>query len=57
LAAGLYFLLSNISLLLWASGMAQIANLLFNVGYQLSNETTYPGWKTDQSLRLSRKNL
>jgi len=38
-----------------ASGMAQIANLLFNVGYQLSNETTYPGWKNGSEFKAVRE--
>jgi Zn-dependent M28 family amino/carboxypeptidase len=38
-----------------ASGMAQVANLLFNVGYQLSNETTYPGWKDGSEFKAVRE--
>jgi len=38
-----------------ASGMAQVANLLFNVGYQLSNETTYPGWKNGSEFKAVRE--
>jgi Zn-dependent M28 family amino/carboxypeptidase len=38
-----------------ASGMAQVANLLFNVGYQLSNETTYPGWKSGSEFKAVRE--
>src|ERR1700743_426512 len=38
-----------------ATGMAQIANLLFNVGYQLSNETTYPGWKNGSEFKAIRE--
>jgi Zn-dependent M28 family amino/carboxypeptidase len=38
-----------------ASGMAQVANLLFNVGYQLSNETTYPGWKDGSEFKAIRE--
>jgi Zn-dependent M28 family amino/carboxypeptidase len=37
-----------------ASGMAQVANLLFNIGYQLSNETTYPGWKDGSEFKAIR---
>jgi Zn-dependent M28 family amino/carboxypeptidase len=37
-----------------ASGMAQIANLLFNVGYQISNEITYPGWKKGSEFKAVR---
>ncbi len=37
-----------------ASGMAQIANLLFNVGYQISNEVTYPGWKKGSEFKAIR---
>jgi Zn-dependent M28 family amino/carboxypeptidase len=38
-----------------ASGMAQVANLLFNIGYQLSNETTYPGWKNGSEFKAIRE--
>ncbi|MGZ3763592.1 MAG: M28 family metallopeptidase [Mucilaginibacter sp.] len=38
-----------------ASGMAQVANLLFNVGYQLSNEKTYPGWKDGSEFKVVRE--
>ncbi|WP_426670166.1 M28 family metallopeptidase [Mucilaginibacter sp. McL0603] len=38
-----------------ASGMAQVANLLFNVGYQLSNETTYPSWKDGSEFKAIRE--
>jgi Zn-dependent M28 family amino/carboxypeptidase len=38
-----------------ATGMAQVANLLFNVGYQLSNETTYPGWKNGSEFKAIRE--
>lgn len=38
-----------------ASGMAQVANLLFNVGYQLSNETTFPGWKNGSEFKAIRE--
>ncbi len=37
-----------------ASGMAQVANLLFEIGYQLSNETTYPGWKDGSEFKATR---
>ncbi len=38
-----------------ATGMAQVANLLFNIGYQLSNETTYPGWKNGSEFKIIRQ--
>jgi Zn-dependent M28 family amino/carboxypeptidase len=38
-----------------ASGMAEVANLLFNVGYQLSNESTYPGWKNGSEFKAVRE--
>jgi Zn-dependent M28 family amino/carboxypeptidase len=37
-----------------ASGMAQIANIMFNIGYKLSNETTFPGWKNDSEFKAIR---
>jgi Zn-dependent M28 family amino/carboxypeptidase len=38
-----------------AEGMAQVANLLFNLGYQLSNETSYPGWKDGSEFKAVRE--
>ncbi|MGZ3755389.1 MAG: M28 family metallopeptidase [Mucilaginibacter sp.] len=35
-------------------GMAEIANILFNVGYKLSNETTFPGWKPKSEFKAIR---
>jgi Zn-dependent M28 family amino/carboxypeptidase len=37
-----------------AVGMAQVANLLFNVGLKLSNETTFPGWKNGSEFKAVR---
>lgn len=37
-----------------ADGMAQVANLLFNVGLKLSNETTFPGWKNGSEFKAVR---
>lgn len=37
-----------------ASGMAQTANLLFNIGYQLSNENSFPGWKNGSEFKAVR---
>lgn len=36
-------------------GMAQIANILFNIGYKMSNETTFPGWKNGSEFKALRK--
>jgi Zn-dependent M28 family amino/carboxypeptidase len=36
-------------------GMAQVANLLFNVGYELSNEGTFPGWKKGSEFKSVRE--
>ena len=38
-----------------ADGMAQVANLLFNLGYELSNETTYPAWKSGSEFKAIRE--
>jgi Zn-dependent M28 family amino/carboxypeptidase len=35
-------------------GMAEIANILFNIGYKLSNETTFPGWKPKSEFKAVR---
>ena len=40
-----------------ATGMAQIANILFNVGYKLSNETTFPGWKPKSEFKAVRDGM
>ncbi len=37
-----------------ATGMAQIANILFNIGYKLSNESTFPGWKAGSEFKAIR---
>jgi Zn-dependent M28 family amino/carboxypeptidase len=36
------------------SGMVQTANLLFNLGYKLSNETTFPAWKKGSEFKAVR---
>jgi Zn-dependent M28 family amino/carboxypeptidase len=38
-----------------ANGMAQVANLLFKVGVQLSSETTFPGWKNGSEFKAVRE--
>ena len=38
-----------------ADGMAEVANLLFNVGEQLANETTFPGWKNGSEFKAVRE--
>jgi Zn-dependent M28 family amino/carboxypeptidase len=35
-------------------GMAQIANMLFNIGTKLGNETTFPGWKNGSEFKAIR---
>jgi len=37
-----------------AGGMAQVANMLFKVGYKLANETTFPGWKKGSEFKAVR---
>ena len=37
-----------------ADGMAQVANLLFKVGYQLAGESTFPGWKKGSEFKAVR---
>ncbi|HEX8023814.1 M28 family metallopeptidase [Mucilaginibacter sp.] len=37
-----------------ATGMAQIANILYEVGTKLSNETTFPGWKKGSEFKAVR---
>ncbi|MDN3587615.1 M28 family metallopeptidase [Pedobacter aquatilis] len=37
-----------------ADGITQIANILFTVGYKLSNETTFPGWKNGSEFKTAR---
>ncbi len=37
-----------------ADGMAQIANMLFNVGDKLANESSFPGWKNGSEFKAAR---
>jgi Zn-dependent M28 family amino/carboxypeptidase len=37
-----------------ATGMAEIANILFNIGNKLGNETTFPGWKPKSEFKVIR---
>ncbi len=37
-----------------ANGMAEVANMLFNVGNKLANETTFPGWKDKSEFKAVR---
>jgi Zn-dependent M28 family amino/carboxypeptidase len=36
-------------------GMAQTTGLMFKLGYQLSNETTFPGWKAGSEFKAIRE--
>ena len=38
-----------------ADGMAQVANLLFMVGYKLADESTFPGWKKGSEFKAIRE--
>ena len=38
-----------------AGGMAQVANLLYKLGFELSNETTFPGWKAGSEFKAIRE--
>jgi Zn-dependent M28 family amino/carboxypeptidase len=38
-----------------ASGMAQTANLMFDLGYRLSNESAFPGWKPGSEFKATRE--
>lgn len=37
-----------------ATGMAQIADILFRIGTKLGNETTFPGWKPGSEFKAAR---
>ncbi|MEZ2335973.1 M28 family metallopeptidase [Mucilaginibacter sp. RCC_168] len=37
-----------------ATGMAQIADILYRIGTKLSNETTFPGWKPHSEFKAVR---
>ncbi|MDN3550781.1 M28 family metallopeptidase [Mucilaginibacter aquaedulcis] len=37
-----------------ATGMAQVADILYRVGTKLSNESTFPGWKTGSEFKAVR---
>jgi Zn-dependent M28 family amino/carboxypeptidase len=45
----------NYSAAMNADGMAQVANLLFKIGDELANETTFPGWKKGSEFREVRE--
>jgi len=45
----------NYSASMDADGMAQVANLLFSVGYKLAGETTFPGWKAGSEFKAIRE--
>ncbi len=36
-------------------GMAQVANLLFNIGHELANSTVFPGWKKGSEFKAIRE--
>ncbi|WP_262511020.1 hypothetical protein [Larkinella punicea] len=36
------------------SGILEDMQLLVNVGYRLSNETPFPGWKTGSEFKAAR---
>ncbi|HEY8929985.1 MAG TPA: M28 family metallopeptidase [Mucilaginibacter sp.] len=38
-----------------ASGMAEVANILFKVGEKLANESTFPGWKNGSEFKAVRE--
>ena len=44
----------NYSSAMDASGMAEVANLLFSVGIKLADETTFPGWKDGSEFKAAR---
>ncbi|MBW4891145.1 M20/M25/M40 family metallo-hydrolase [Mucilaginibacter sp. HMF5004] len=37
------------------TGMAEIANILYNIGVKLADETTFPGWKAGSEFKALRK--
>ncbi|MDP9048519.1 MAG: M28 family metallopeptidase [Bacteroidota bacterium] len=45
----------NYSVDMDANGMAEVANMLFNVGNKLANETTFPGWKVGSEFKAVRE--
>lgn len=40
-----------------AAGMVQTTRLLFEVGYKLSNEKTFPGWKPGSEFKAARDSM
>jgi hypothetical protein len=38
-------------------GMAQTANLMYQIGVKLSNETTFPGWKKGSEFKAIRDKM
>ena len=45
----------NYSVDMDAAGMAEVANLLFDVGNKLANESTFPGWKKGSEFKAIRE--
>jgi Zn-dependent M28 family amino/carboxypeptidase len=37
------------------TGMAEVANILYNIGVKLGNESTFPGWKAGSEFKALRK--
>ncbi len=44
----------NLSLISDYSGMVQTADILYQIGWKLSNETTFPGWKKGSEFKAIR---
>jgi len=45
----------NYSAAMDCTGMAEVANVMYNIGVKLSNETTFPGWKAGSEFKALRK--
>ena len=37
------------------TGMAEVANVMYNIGVKLAGETTFPGWKAGSEFKALRK--
>jgi Zn-dependent M28 family amino/carboxypeptidase len=47
----------NLSAIASYDGMAEVANVMYEIGWKLSNETTFPGWKNGSEFKAIRDKM
>jgi Zn-dependent M28 family amino/carboxypeptidase len=47
----------NLSAIASYDGMAQVANVMYEIGWKLSNETSFPGWKNGSEFKAIRDKM